>query len=166
MGMLQRVEEYFPAFTPLKWVGNFLSLYEKPVTEGARGGCWVWTSSEALVGPAWRHSGVGGALGKGAGAAWGTQDLSLGIWVIAGFLGPALTLWTAINTISAPVSLLDLMRRALRGLFNCHRFRRVSRCAGTQVDVKMFATCFSHKEGHMGLLTLLFLLLSGCFKSK
>lgn len=53
------------------------------------------------------HSGVGGAEGKGARCAWGTHDLSLGIWVIAGFLGGLFcTLeWTAINTISAPVSL-------------------------------------------------------------
>lgn len=144
-----------------------LSRLVREACDGGRGGVrGVWASSEPLAGPAWRHSGVGGALGKGTGAAWGTQDLSLGIWVIAGFLGRLLTLWTAINTISAPVSLLHLMRRALRGLFNCHRFCRVSRCAGTQVDVKMFATCFSHEEGHVDLLTLLFLLLSGYLKSK
>lgn len=77
----------FPHLALFKWIGNFpppLSLrVREPLTRKTR----VWRSSQGAGGACLARTGVGGAEGKGAKAARGTQDLSLGIWVIAGFLG-------------------------------------------------------------------------------
>lgn len=55
-----------------------------PLARGAGGAC---RRAVELVGPVLRTAGVGGAEGKGARCAWGTHDLSVGIWVMAGSRG-------------------------------------------------------------------------------